>query len=100
MSLLKISIAGVRGVVGEALTPELLIHFSQAMGTYANGKIAVCRDTRPSGEMALSAVLSGLIASGCQAIDLGICPTPSMQLYVREKGFSGGIAVTAGHNPE
>ncbi len=100
MSLLKISIAGVRGVVGEALTPELLILFSQAMGSYATGKIAVCRDTRPSGEMALSAVLSALIAAGCRTVDLGICPTPSMQLFVRERGFSGGIAITAGHNSE
>lgn len=98
--MLKISIAGVRGVVGEALAPELLIQFAQAMGTYTGGKIAVCRDSRRSGEMALASVTAGLLATGCEVINLGLCPTPSMQLYVRQNKLSGGIAVTAGHNPE
>ncbi|MFL6256762.1 MAG: phosphoglucosamine mutase [Pyrinomonadaceae bacterium] len=100
MKPLKIGITGVRGVVGETFTPELAVAFAQAFGTYLDGgRILVCRDTRPSGPMVRAAVLGGLLASGCEVVDLGICPTPSMQLAVVREGAEGGIAVTAGHNP-
>jgi len=97
---LKISISGVRGVVGESLTPSLLARFSQAFGTYAGfGRIVVGRDTRTSGEMVRQAVVSGLLSSGCRIIDLGICPTPTVQFTVRRLAAQGGIAITASHNP-
>lgn len=100
MKPLKIGITGVRGVVGETLTPELAVAFAQAFGTYLDGgRILVCRDTRPSGPMVRAAVLAGLMAAGCEVVDLGVCPTPSMQLAVVRAGAEGGIAVTAGHNP-
>lgn len=100
MKPLKIGITGVRGVVGEAFTPELAVGFAQAFGTYLDGgRILVCRDTRPSGPMVHAAVCSGLLASGCEVIDLGICPTTSMQLAIRHFEADGGIAITAGHNP-
>lgn len=100
MKPLKIGITGVRGIVGETFTPELAVEFAQAFGTYLDGgRILVCRDTRPSGPMIRSAVLSGLLAAGCEVVDLGICPTPSMQLAVKWLGADGGIAITAGHNP-
>ena len=52
MKPLKIGITGVRGVVGEAFTPELAVGFAQAFGTYLDGgRIVVSRDTRPSGPM-------------------------------------------------
>src|SRR5215212_2202716 len=100
MKPLKIGVTGVRGVVGETFTPELVVGFAQAFGTYLDGgRILVCRDTRPSGPMIRSAVLAGLLAVGCEVIDLGICPTPSMQLAVKSLKADGGIAITAGHNP-
>ncbi len=100
MKPLKIGITGVRGIVGETFTPELAVEFAQAFGTYLDGgRILVCRDTRPSGPMIRSAVLSGLLAAGCEIVDLGICPTPSMQLAVKWLEADGGIAITAGHNP-
>jgi phosphomannomutase len=100
MKPLKIGITGVRGVVGGAFTPELAVGFAQAFGTYQDGgRILVCRDTRPSGPMVRSAVLAGLLAAGCEVIDLDICPTPSMQLAVKWLGADGGVAMTAGHNP-
>ena len=100
MKPLKIGIAGVRGVVGETLTPELVIAFAQAFGTYLDsGKILICRDTRSSGQMVRAAVSAGLLASGCEVIDLGICPTPTMQLAVEHFNAAGGISITAGHNP-
>ena len=84
MKPLKIGITGVRGVVGEAFTPELAVGFAQAFGTYLDGgRIVVSRDTRPSGPMVHAAVCSGLLAAGCEVIDLGVCPTPSLQLAAR-----------------
>jgi phosphomannomutase len=100
MKPLKIGITGVRGIVGETFTPELAVEFAQAFGTYLDGgRILVCRDTRSSGPMIRSAVLAGLLAAGCEIVDLGICPTPSMQLAVKWLKADGGIAITAGHNP-
>ena len=100
MKPLKIGITGVRGIVGETFTPELAVEFAQAFGTYLDGgRILVCRDTRPSGPMIRSAVLAGLLAAGCEVVDLGICPTPGMQLAVNWLKADGGIAITAGHNP-
>lgn len=97
---LKISISGVRGIVGEALTPQLLTAFSAAFGTYVGrGGILVGRDTRQSGDMVRHAVFAGLLSSGCEPVDLGICPVPSLQLRVATTGALGGIAITASHNP-
>ena len=100
MKPLKIGITGVRGIVGETFTPELAVEFAESFGTYLDrGRILVCRDTRPSGAMIRSAVLAGLLAAGCEVVDLGVCPTPSMQLAVKSLKADGGIAITAGHNP-
>ena len=101
MKPLKIGITGVRGIVGETFTPELAVGFAQALGTYLDsGRILVCRDARASGPMVRAAVLAGLLAAGCEAVDLGVCPTPSLQLAVRRLGAVGGISISAGHNPE
>jgi len=100
ITTLKISISGVRGVVGESLTPDLLTRFSQAFGTYVGqGRIVVGRDTRASGEMVRQAVVAGLLSTGCRIIDLGVCPTPTVQFSVRRLAAQGGIAITASHNP-
>ena len=97
---LKISISGVRGVIGESLTPSLLTRFAQAFGTYVGaGTIVIGRDPRTSGEMVKQAVIAGLLSSGCRVIDIGMCPVPTVQLLVRRQGAHGGIAITASHNP-
>ncbi len=100
MKPLKLGITGVRGIVGETFTPEVAAGFAQAFATYLDsGRILVCRDTRLSGPMVRSAVVAGLLAAGCEVIDLGICPTPSLQLAVAWLKADGGVAITAGHNP-
>jgi len=97
---LKISISGVRGVIGESLTPTLLTRFAQAFGTYVgSGTIVIGRDPRTSGEMVKQAVVAGLLSSGCRVIDIGMCPVPTIQLLVRHHHAHGGIAITASHNP-
>ena len=90
----------MRGIIGETFTPEVAVGFSQAFGTYLDGgRILVCRDTRASGPMVRAAVIAGLLAAGCEVIDLGVSPTPSLQLAVKWLKADGGIAITAGHNP-
>lgn len=97
---LKISISGVRGVIGASLTPSLLTRFAEAFGTYnGGGTIILGRDTRTSGEMVRQAVIAGLLSSGCRVIDLDICPVPTVQLLVRQQKARGGICITASHNP-
>src|SRR5919108_2248967 len=97
---LKISISGVRGVIGDSLTPMLLTRFAQAFGTYVgSGAIVIGRDTRTSGEMVRQAVIAGLLSSGCRVIDLDVCPVPTVQLIVRQRRAQGGVAITASHNP-
>jgi phosphomannomutase len=100
MEPLKIGITGVRGVVGQTLTPELVVRFAEAFGSYLDGgRVLVCRDPRPSGPMLQAAVTAGLLAVGCEVVDLGVCPTPSLQLAVPWLGARGGVSITGGHNP-
>lgn len=100
ISDLKISISGIRGVVGQSLTPQLLIKFSEAFSTYiGGGEIAVASDTRPSAEMVKCAVMAGVLSCGASPIDLGILPIPSLQIYTKENDLKGAISITASHNP-
>jgi len=96
---LKISVSGVRGVVGESISPQLAVTFAQAFGTFVGrGPVVVGRDTRPSGPMLEQAVIAGLQSVGCAPILLGVVPTPTLLLATRELGARGGIAITASHN--
>jgi len=98
--LLKVGVSGIRGVVGEFLTPSLACAFAQAFGAYVGaGRVVVGRDSRSSGPMLQHAVTCGLLASGCEVIDVGVMPTPTIQIYVAAIHARGGIALTASHNP-
>ena len=98
--LLKIGVSGIRGVVGGFLTPALGCAFAQAFGTYVGqGRVVVGRDTRTSGPMLQHAVHCGLLAAGCEVVDVGVLPTPTIQMYVPATRSLGGIALTASHNP-
>jgi phosphomannomutase len=97
---LKISISGVRGVIGDSLSPILLTRFAEAFGTHTGpGTIVIGRDPRSSGEMVKHAVIAGILSSGSRVLDVGMCPVPTVQLMVRNRGAQGGIAITASHNP-
>ncbi len=99
MRALKIGISWVRGVVGESLTPELVVDFACAVGTYLEGgPVAVGHDSRRSAPMLHAAVLAGLQSCGCQILDLGLMPTPIIQYAVRSSALAGGISITASHN--
>jgi len=99
MRELKIGVSSVRGVVGDALTPELAVDFACAFGTWCDGEpVVIARDTRRSSVMLRAAVVSGLLSCGCEVIDLGLASSPLLSFAVRELGAGGGIAITGSHN--
>ena len=89
---------GVRGVVGKEMNPSLALKIGAALGSLRPGTIAVGRDTRTSGPALSAAVKAGLMACGCDVVDVGIVPTPGLQYIVRGR-FDGGAVITASHNP-
>lgn len=89
---------GVRGVIGEQMNPELVMKIGMALGSMRKGRIGVGRDTRTSGPALSRAMIAGLLATGCDVVDLGILPTPAVQYLVREH-FDAGAVITASHNP-
>jgi len=95
-----ISVAGIRGVVGDSLVPEEFLRYTLAYAsTRKIGRIVVGTDTRPSRHMVKRLVFAALESAGMDVLDLGICPTPTVGLMVGETGSVGGIAITASHNP-
>ncbi|MFH0964305.1 MAG: phosphoglucosamine mutase [Planctomycetota bacterium] len=100
MRTLMIGISGIRGIIGESLTPELLIRFASAFGTYlSGGKVVVGRDTRISGAMIKHSVFAGLMSTGCEVVDVDVATTPSVSLMVKELGARGAVVITGSHNP-
>jgi len=101
---LMVSVSGVRGRVGDPLTPELVGAIAAAFGGFLRarerrGSVYVGRDSRTSGPMFQRAVTAGLQSVGVDVVDLGVVPTPTVLLAVEEAGAAGGLAVTASHNP-
>lgn len=97
---LIVSVSGIRGIVGEGLTPESATAFAAALATTTQGgRMVVSRDGRPSGQMLRHAVLAGLLAGGCEVVDVGVAPTPTCGFAVRRLQAMGGIQITASHNP-
>ncbi|ABD40944.1 phosphoglucomutase/phosphomannomutase alpha/beta/alpha domain I [Methanospirillum hungatei JF-1] len=89
---------GVRGIVGELITPELVMKIGMAVGSMRPGTIAVGMDTRTSGPALINAMKAGLMATGCNVIDCGILPTPALQYIVMNR-YDAGVVITASHNP-
>jgi phosphomannomutase/phosphoglucomutase len=90
---------GVRGVIGEMMTPDLVLRVGAALGSMRKGTIAIGRDTRTSGEALAHALKAGLLMTGCNVVDMGILPTPALQYIIKTSGFDGGAMITASHNP-
>jgi phosphomannomutase len=97
---LMVSISGIRGIVGESLTPDTIIKYVSAYAEYCNrGRIIVGRDGRITGKSIENLVTSTLLQMGCDVTTLGICPTPTIALAVEKLKAAGGISITASHNP-
>ncbi len=102
---LMVSVSGVRGRVGEALTPEIVTRFAAAYGSYLRAErgkrpqVIVGRDSRTSGPMFVRAVVAALQSTGCDVREVGIAPTPTCLYAIRHHQADGAIVVTASHNP-
>jgi len=101
---LMVSVSGIRGRVGEALTPEVVARYAAAFGAWAAGRgasktIVVGRDSRVSGPMFHRVVLSALESVGCTVMDIGLTTTPTCQLAVEHHHAAGGLMISASHNP-
>ena len=95
-----ISVAGIRGIVGDNLTPPVVARFCAALAAELEpGAIVVGRDARTSGLMMRHAVIAGLTGAGRDVIDIGLATTPATQLAVEHLKASGGVIITASHNP-
>ena len=108
MALIK-SISGIRGTIGgktgENLTPLDIVKFTAAYGAWllqqpGAKKVVVGRDGRISGPMVQDLVLNTLISLGIDVIDAGLSTTPTVEMAVVWEGASGGIIITASHNPK
>ena len=102
---LMLSVSGVRGIVGETMTPEVAHAFAQAFVAFLFKKLGklpslcVARDSRPSGPSLQGAVAKAFIECGCKVTDLGVVATPTAGVMINALHSDGGIIVTASHNP-
>ena len=97
---LMVSISGVRGIVGQTLTPAIVLEFGQAYGdALGGGRVVLARDSRPSGPLFEAAAAAGLMAAGCHVTRLGLVMTPTVGRAIRDGHYAGGLIITASHNP-
>ncbi len=103
---LMISVSGIRGIVGESLTPKNLTEFAMAFASWTRqrnpekkSRIVIGRDTRPTGKAISDLVSNTLLLCGCDVIDLGIATTPTIEIAVTAEQADAGLIITASHNP-
>lgn len=95
---------GVRGIANTELTAQMAYDLGRA-GAYVltegthKPKILVAKDTRISGDMLESALVSGILSVGAEAVCLGVVPTPAVAYLTRAYGADAGVMISASHNP-
>lgn len=103
-----LSVSGLRGLIGQSLTPPVAARYAAAFGAWVRRSrkpsdnpphVVLGRDSRPSGQMIELAAVSGLIAAGCKVTTLGIVTTPSVAIMAEHLNADGGMVITASHNP-
>ncbi|MCX7833992.1 MAG: phosphoglucosamine mutase [Ignavibacteria bacterium] len=102
---LIVSVSGIRGIIGETLTPKEIVKYVSAFGEfirkkYKNKNIILGRDGRKNGELIYSLSISTLAMLGFKVHFVGVAPTPTIQIATSEIDSAGGISVTASHNPQ
>ncbi len=100
MSELIISVSGLRGIVGETLTPDIACRYVASFAaSIPPGPIVIGRDGRTTGPMLKSAISAALTACGRDVIDADVAATPTIGVLVRERAAAGGVMISASHNP-
>ena len=98
---LRVSVSGIRGVVGDGLDAVTVARWAAAFGAWLPaGPVVVGRDTRPSGPMVFDAVAAALASTGHDVVDIGVATTPTTEVAVQEGDAVGGVIITASHNPQ
>ena len=105
MSEIIFSVSGVRGIYGDSLTLPVVVHYTLAFAKFCRDnkksrKIIVGRDGRLMGDEVSAVAIYTLSIAGFEVIDIGVVPTPTVQLAVEKLKAAGGIAITASHNPQ
>ena len=100
MAGLIISVSGLRGIIGQDLTPELAARFARAYAAgQPSGPLVLTRDGRASGRMLVDAIRGTLLAVGRCVLDADVAATPTVGVLIRQRNAAGGIQVSASHNP-
>lgn len=93
----------IRGVVDKEINDRDVVLLGKTFGTYMaeqrKGRIAVGRDCRLSSDRYRDLLVEGLLATGMDVVDIGVCPTPLLYFALRHLDREGGIMITASHNP-
>ena len=93
----------IRGIVGEDLTPDVVKNLGRAIGTYLIRKgvkeMTLGRDCRLSSENLREQLCQGLLATGMNVIDIGVCHTPLVYFSLFHLDKNGGVMITGSHNP-
>lgn len=107
MSDIIASISGIRGVVGQNFTPQNIVKYTSAFAEYCRNKspikknqIVIGRDGRLHGDKISNIVVSNLLMYGFKVTNIGVAPTPTIQIATEELSCCGGISITASHNPQ
>ena len=95
-----ISVSGLRGIIGESLTPLVAARYVAAFaGTLGPGPMVVSRDGRSSGPMLARVIAGTLSACGRQVLEADVAATPTLGVLVRAHQAAGGVQISASHNP-
>jgi len=93
----------IRGIAGKDMTEDDVILIGKGVGTYllkhGSSKITVGRDCRRTSDLYSEKVIEGLLSTGCDVIDIGVCPTPVLYFSISHLKQEGAVMVTASHNP-
>ena len=100
MSSLMVSSSGIRGVVGDTLTPDIALSVGASFGSIiGKGPVILGGDTRISYDCITASVIAGLLSVGTDVIQIGKVPTPTVQQLIKMHHAKGGLVITASHNP-
>ena len=93
----------IRGIAGKDMTEDDVLLIGKGVGTFirehGRTKLTVGRDCRLTSDLYSEKVIEGLLSTGCDVIDVGICPTPVLYFSIQHFNQEGGVMVTASHNP-
>lgn len=93
----------IRGIAGKDMTEGEVELIGKGVGTYlqnrGHSKLTVGRDCRTTSDRYAQKIISGLRATGCDVVDIGVCPTPVFYFSIQHLKKEGGVMVTASHNP-